>query len=132
MKLLSKTNRTLNLILTLSFISLTSLLLLNPRLVFACAGACTVDADCSANPCRYCDTGFERCADCCEYVDQLNCPSACSWHAGSSECRNDGSTACGVLVPETPSQFKTYFLIFILASLTGTAFYGKFRSKKKN
>jgi len=77
----------------------------------ACSGACTADADCSANACRYCDTDFEVCSDCCEFTEAITCPSICSWESG--ECRNISGNSCGVTVPETPRSYRFVFFVGI-------------------
>lgn len=83
---------------------------------YACSGSCSSDADCSANVCKHCDVDFGVCADCCEYTDAVNCPPACTWNG--SECRNDGSTACGVIVPETPQKYRYLFFALLVAGVS--------------
>ncbi len=83
----------------------------------ACSGSCSTDAQCSANPCRYCDTGPGACGDCCEYTEIATCPAACTWDAPSAECRNEASTSCVVSVPELPQSKSGFWLMLLLTAL---------------
>lgn len=96
----------------------------------ACSGACSVDADCSANACRYCETDFGVCSDCCEFTESVNCPAACTWTG--SECRNDSSTACGVIVPETPQKYRYLFFALLVAGVSVFFFVMKRRRTPAN
>lgn len=92
-------------------------LLFSGTSALACSGTCASDADCSANSCRYCDTDFGRCADCCEYTEAVTCPGACAWEMG--ECRNATGFSCGIGVPETPRDYRNYFFVGIFAIVVG-------------
>jgi len=98
-----------------------------PQTALACTGSCSSDSDCSANPCRYCDTDFGRCADCCEFTDALDCPPACTWDAGSLECRNISSLSCAIVIPESPKPYRNYFFYIALAALVVIAGFGGYR-----
>ncbi len=91
----------------------------------ACSGGCSNDGDCAANSCRYCETDFGVCSDCCEFTEAVNCPSACSWNG--SECRNDSSIACGVIVPETPQKYRYLFFALLVAGVSAFFFIIKRR-----
>lgn len=91
---------------------------------WGCAGSCSSDADCAANPCRSCDTDYGICQDCCEFTEAIVCPATgCKWEYG--ECRNISGTSCGITLPETPKSHRAIFFIIVagLALSVGGAWY---------
>ena len=97
--------------------------------LLACSGACATDADCAGNACRYCDTEYGVCSDCCEYTEYSVCPqTACVWQYG--ECRNISGLSCGMSLPETPRNYRSIFFIALALATSGFVIWQvKFRKK---
>lgn len=97
--------------------------------------ACSTAADCS-NPSGYkwCHDTLGFCCDCCEFEEEINCPTDdCFWDSGTGRCRNEASTPCDALVPETPNKATYVGLIAGLAILSvGLAAGLGYRRKRKS
>lgn len=95
---------------------------------WACSGSCASDSDCSGNACRYCDTDFGVCSDCCEFTEFITCPSACKWEYG--ECRNVSGTSCGISLPETKKSYRYLYFVGLVLLSAAAGGYFHFRRRR--
>ncbi len=89
-----------------------------------CDEACADYTECASGSCKYCN-GFV-CETCCNFTDEPSCPTTegCTWHSGTSECRDVAGDACPEVTAEIPKASKSWFLyamvpIFLLILLFG-------------
>jgi hypothetical protein len=113
-------------------ISLLFILSLQPA--YGCDEDCSLlgATACTDITCKACDTtGFSVCVSCCSFDTQGECPSECTWHTGSGQCRDEAGTSCDG-IPETPQAGRPWLILgFLMAGFALSGAYGYRKSRQK-